>query len=40
MHSDAILSVRNLRTYFKLDEGTLKAVDGWTSISRGAAPSA
>ncbi len=28
MHSDAILSVRNLRTYFKLDEGTLKAVDG------------
>jgi oligopeptide/dipeptide ABC transporter ATP-binding protein len=23
-----ILSVRNLRTYFKLDEGTLKAVDG------------
>jgi oligopeptide/dipeptide ABC transporter ATP-binding protein len=26
--SSAILSVRNLRTYFKLDEGTLKAVDG------------
>jgi oligopeptide/dipeptide ABC transporter ATP-binding protein len=24
----SILSVRNLRTYFKLDEGTLKAVDG------------
>ncbi|RIK33745.1 MAG: dipeptide/oligopeptide/nickel ABC transporter ATP-binding protein [Chloroflexi bacterium] len=28
MDSSAILSVRNLRTYFKLDEGTLKAVDG------------
>lgn len=28
MDSSLILSVRNLRTYFKLDEGTLKAVDG------------
>lgn len=28
MDSSSILSVRNLRTYFKLDQGTLKAVDG------------
>ena len=28
MKQDAILSVRNLRTYFHLDEGVLKAVDG------------
>lgn len=28
MDHGLILSVRNLRTYFKLDEGTLKAVDG------------
>lgn len=28
MDSSLILSVRNLKTYFKLDEGTLKAVDG------------
>ncbi len=28
MHNDTILRVRNLRTYFTLDEGTLKAVDG------------
>jgi peptide/nickel transport system ATP-binding protein len=26
--TDRVLDVRNLRTYFKLDEGTLKAVDG------------
>src|SRR5262245_3006776 len=26
--NDRVLDVRNLRTYFKLDEGTLKAVDG------------
>jgi peptide/nickel transport system ATP-binding protein len=26
--NDRVLEVRNLRTYFKLDEGTLKAVDG------------
>lgn len=28
MDSSSILSVRNLRTHFKLDQGTLKAVDG------------
>lgn len=28
MNDDVILSVRNLRTYFRLDEGTLKAIDG------------
>jgi peptide/nickel transport system ATP-binding protein len=28
LDSDLILRVRNLRTYFNLDEGTLKAVDG------------
>ena len=28
MDSTPILRVRNLRTYFSLDEGTLKAVDG------------
>lgn len=28
MNNDAILRVQNLRTYFKLDEGTLKAIDG------------
>lgn len=26
--SDAVLSVRNLKTYFELDEGTVRAVDG------------
>ncbi len=28
MDSSLILSVRNLKTHFKLDEGILKAVDG------------
>jgi hypothetical protein len=28
--TDDVLQVRNLRTWFKLDEGTVKALDGAT----------
>ena len=34
MTDDVILQIKDLKTYFKLDEGLLKAVDGVSFVLR------